>query len=244
MGDNPFRKNEQVKIFFDQTWLYLNTNVHVAFRSWVVREMLYSAQINIKRFDVLDVGCGNGVISMQFLPDVESLTLVDISENMLDIARKNTPRDYYSRIKFIQGDITELSTLDSYDLILGIGVLAHVVSMDNFFQKISMLTRSGGHVIVQFTDANQFIGKMIYAYNNWQSIRLNNYSLNKLSFSGILENARRHQLDVQLQKRYWPLFPGMGYLPDKVNSIYLAQSLRTPFISKLGSERLLLFKKK
>src|SRR6266550_8275118 len=92
-NSSPFadRKNMQlmtsrtpsVKTFFDNTDVYLRKSFGVSVRSFVVRSLLGELEGSA----ILDLGCGDGSISLQYLSPTNRITLVDLSGKMLERAK-------------------------------------------------------------------------------------------------------------------------------------------------------------
>jgi len=78
---------------------------------------------------VLDVGCGAGNYTLkllQYLPDLD-MTLVDLSQPMLNRARKRVATATCGAVTTIQGDVRELELGEqSFDIILAAAVLHHL----------------------------------------------------------------------------------------------------------------------
>ncbi|CAM3167608.1 class I SAM-dependent methyltransferase [Streptobacillus felis] len=68
-----------------------------------------------KKLKVLDLGCGTGTLASMFSKDGHSVTAVDISDDMIEIAKNK-----YSEldIEFLKGDITKDTFGEEYDLIM------------------------------------------------------------------------------------------------------------------------------
>jgi tRNA (cmo5U34)-methyltransferase len=78
---------------------------------------------------VLDVGCGAGNYTLKLLEHVPNLdvTLIDLSQPMLDRARERVGQATAGRITTIQGDIREVNLSDGdFDIILAAAVLHHL----------------------------------------------------------------------------------------------------------------------
>jgi ubiquinone/menaquinone biosynthesis C-methylase UbiE len=65
---------------------------------------------------VLEVGCGDGRMTWRFAEMTSSLLAVDVDEEKIEAARRATPDDLRSRVRFETTDITraQLPT-DSFD---------------------------------------------------------------------------------------------------------------------------------
>ena len=94
-------RTANVKQFFDQTRCYLEKNVNIEIRKRIVRELVG----DIRNSRILDLGCGDGSISLQFLNETNYISLVDLSPNMLAIARENTPAQCKVNVGYINRDL-------------------------------------------------------------------------------------------------------------------------------------------
>src|SRR6266481_3300 len=78
---------------------------------------------------VLDVGCGAGNYTLKLLEQIPSLdvTLIDLSEAMLERAKERVKQATTGEVTTIQGDIREIRLPDSqFDVILAAAVLHHL----------------------------------------------------------------------------------------------------------------------
>src|ERR1700728_4858272 len=78
---------------------------------------------------VLDVGCGAGNYTLKLLERLPNLdvTLLDLSQPMLDRASERIKRATTGRITAIQGDVREVELPDAqFDVILAAAVLHHL----------------------------------------------------------------------------------------------------------------------
>ncbi|MFN3234822.1 MAG: tetratricopeptide repeat protein [Gammaproteobacteria bacterium] len=89
----------------------------------------------------LDLGCGTGLCGVVFKDYVDYLAGVDISENMLSIAKEKGCYD-----KLYCQDINEFLENDKrrYDLILAGDVLVYFGKLENFFKAISQHLNKNG----------------------------------------------------------------------------------------------------
>jgi ubiquinone/menaquinone biosynthesis C-methylase UbiE len=79
-----------------------------------------------KEFDCLEYGSGTGLLSFHFQPLVRSITLVDTSEGMLDVARGKIEHRRIDNMKTVKSDLVSLKGYDeSFDLIYTLMALHH-----------------------------------------------------------------------------------------------------------------------
>jgi ubiquinone/menaquinone biosynthesis C-methylase UbiE len=94
--------------------------------------------------DVLEVGCGTGLIMQRVRQFAASVQGVDLSEGMLARARK---RD----LQVQQASATELPFSDSsFDVTYSFKVLAHIPQIEQALAEMARVTRSGGVVLAEF----------------------------------------------------------------------------------------------
>lgn len=102
---------------------------------------------------VLDVGCGTGHTTLSLarhFPDVEFIG-IDVSETSLESARREAGRESGLNVKFEYADVTEgLSKLGEFEIVLCLGVLHHIRSLEDNFQHIVSPLREGGYLILWF----------------------------------------------------------------------------------------------
>jgi ubiquinone/menaquinone biosynthesis C-methylase UbiE len=117
--------------------------------------------------EILEAGCGTGLILRELASVAKSATGLDLS---LGMARQAKERG----LPVVLGSITDLPFADeSFDVVLSFKVLAHLQNIDRALQEIARVTRPKGHVILEF-------------YNS-QSLR---YAAKKLAGPGKISEAR------------------------------------------------------
>lgn len=95
----------------------------------------------VGKLDILDLGCGTGLVGASFEPLRRSLTGVDLSEEMLKVARK---RGSYDRL--ICRDVVEfLNSEDAtYDLIVAADVFVYIGDLSPVFKSVHRAIRPAG----------------------------------------------------------------------------------------------------
>src|SRR2546423_15692972 len=118
---------QHVKRRFDNTELYLGKDFDISLRGLVVRDLLGS----VENCNLLDLGCGDGSLSLQFVEEANHIALVDISAEMLDVAKQKTPPWLRTKVDYVNTNLADYAAKDLFDIVLCIGVLAHVASVEN-----------------------------------------------------------------------------------------------------------------
>ncbi|HEV2744107.1 MAG TPA: class I SAM-dependent methyltransferase [Rubrobacter sp.] len=100
--------------------------------------------------NVLDVGCGSGVYSVDFARrGARRVVGVDFSENMLALARGEAEQHRVAdRCEFVQADFLDLDLEETFDISIAMGVFDYVPDQVPFLRKMAALTT--GEVIVAF----------------------------------------------------------------------------------------------
>ncbi len=148
---------ETRKAFEDPDWYLQSRGYNIQIRTDTVSAFAQKAEYE----RVLDIGCGNGSISLPLLTPNNRLTLLDLSSTMLSIARSRIPEELLSNVETVNKSFMEAQLEPkSYDLILCIGVLAYVEDLQLFCAKLQSLLTPGGMLIVECTDSSHFISSL------------------------------------------------------------------------------------
>lgn len=88
-----------------------------------------------KSGNVLDIGCGPGRYSIELLKKGYNVTLYDISQEELNVAREKIEQEKMKADDYICGDCSDLSIFEdnSFDVVLVMGPMYHV--QDNKLRK-------------------------------------------------------------------------------------------------------------
>jgi len=101
---------------------------------------------------ILDIGCGPGTISEDLLNIGENIWGIDISEDMIKIARERFSGNILSsQIQFSVDDVENLHFPDGYfDAVFGLGVLRFLDSWEKGLKEIYRVLKPNGVVAVTF----------------------------------------------------------------------------------------------
>ncbi len=168
----------EVKAFFEQTDVYLTYNYNLRIRAETVGHFIEGTHFN----EVLDMPCGTGDISAPFLAQFGHLTMMDFSENMVATAKSRIAPTDSHKVTFVNSDFYAFPFAGKqYDLVLNIGILAHISDPFRFLSESMALVKPGGLLIVQNTDSRHWFGRIIHLYLALRRIiGLDKYKLNKV----------------------------------------------------------------
>jgi ubiquinone/menaquinone biosynthesis C-methylase UbiE len=234
-------KSEAVRRVFESSQHYLARRFNIRTRAYVVQQLLGE----IRGKSILDLGCGDGSISLQFLQDGNRLTLVDLSRSMLEEARRRTLEKYLQQTRFINEDLMRSAFREEFDVVLCIGVLAHVDSVTETIRAIAVALRRGGLCVLQITDADSVYSKVMKVYGTLRKAKPvdQGYTTNPTSVRTIQTLATGHGLRLVKQCRYALPTPGMLWLSDDLLFRYQVATLKGRWLSRAYPEALLLFAK-
>ena len=119
-----------------------------------------------KEFDgknkILDLACGDGKYSDSILSPDRSVTGLDLDKGMLEEAEKKY--DKKNNIKFVYGDMLELSSIfkkDKFDGVFCIGnSLVHLTSTDKIkkaLQELGLVMEYGGRLVIQIINYDRIL---------------------------------------------------------------------------------------
>lgn len=105
---------------------------------------------------VLDLGCGNGLLTFPIYNYSHNITGLDVSHNMIELARK---RDKNNQIKWVQSDVLEYEFPQSYyDLIITYESMHLFPNLHQVIKNTAYGLRKGGFLC------------MGWCYYNWEFV--------------------------------------------------------------------------
>jgi len=95
---------------------------------------------------ILDAGCGTGVFTLEFLDRGSQVVGLDISQPMLNLARRNLASLPFQAVR---GDMLNLNFQDGYfDKVVSITALEFIADAKRAIDELFRVTRPGGRVVV------------------------------------------------------------------------------------------------
>jgi 2-polyprenyl-3-methyl-5-hydroxy-6-metoxy-1,4-benzoquinol methylase len=209
VAEANLNRSQSVRAVFENAPRYLKSRrVDMELRSEAVRTWA----ANLERRRMMDIGCGDGSISLPLLTPSTKMTLLDLSANMLERARANVPAEMTRNVELREGDF-QTAEFDpaSFDLIITVGVMAHVASPSAFLGKVRDLLRPNGWLIVEFTDAFHGVGR-IDRFFGWMKERIapRKYSTNLIAARDVTRWLSKQGFTMVSEYRYSRLpLPGI-----------------------------------
>jgi SAM-dependent methyltransferase len=144
--------------------------------------------------EILELGCGTGYFSKEFVKTGANITAIDISPDLLSIAKKEiTARNVTFAVENAYG--TNFVN-EQFDLIVGSSVLHHL-NIDKALPELYRLLKPGGKIV--FTEPNM-LNPQIFIERNFRNY-FPNVSPNETAFirfilSRKLKNIGFHKIEI------------------------------------------------
>ncbi len=101
---------------------------------------------------LLEFGCGTGSTAIIHAPHVKHIRAIDISQNMITIAKKKAEVQNIKNITFEQLTIEELKGEDcTYDVVLGLSIVHLLEDKEKVMTKVYSLLKPGGIFVTSTT---------------------------------------------------------------------------------------------
>lgn len=228
------KRKEIIYEFFNKTDNYLNKNFGVIIRTKIIKDILGFKSNK----DILDVGCGDGSITLDYGKN-NNLFLIDQSKNMLDLAKINANKKdikniNYNNLKFEKF----IPKKNKYDIIIALGLLAHVESIHITFTKLISCLKNDGMIILQYSDYDKILTKINLYFSNKV------YKKNKINQKLINLILKKNKLMISHKIRYSFLPPGIGLLSNEQLYSLTMETYQNKFLSKFGTEIICVIKNK
>ncbi len=228
----------EVKKKFDNTSAYIQGNSTIQARVALANNLTK----NIKYDSILDIGCGDGSIGLNLLKQSGKLHLVDISERMIQVAQANAEEGMVSpdAVEYSVADVLDFKANEQADLVICMGVVAHVKDIPALIERIDNNLKKGGFLLIQFTERLSLQGWLLY---NLFSHGSGTYQVNHTSARELFGMLRSKNIIPVAKKRYSAFSFGVSKINKRWAENFKIGSSRLPLIRNLFSERILLCQK-
>ncbi len=167
---------------------------------------------------LLDCAAGTGEITCALLKSgrFSYATIVDISSAMLQSAKELLNSQITNtELEFVHSDVFNFKPSDSrFDLILCLGLIAHVGRLDILLPHLKSMLTPGGRIILQTTLIDHVGARIVRAFTARRELAERGYRISWFSQRDIAEachgaglrilEMRRHSLGIPFGDRLWP----------------------------------------
>ena len=201
---------------FDYDWIKNNTSHH----NYLIKSIInILKRNNTSNIELLDVGCGNGVLTSQLSKFFKHTTGIDLSAKGIELAKKlETEKCTFKNI-----GIDELiNNKKKYKFISSFEVIEHQYLPDDFLNKINQLLDNDG-IFLLSTPYNGYIknliisilGKNDWHYNPlWRHGHIKFFSTKTLT--QLLQSCDFKIISKHFSGRFYPINCSMIFLTQKI----------------------------
>lgn len=118
------------------------------FLAELIRKNIEKQMHDLSSKSILDFGGGTGLISLPLAKKVNSVTLVDISDKMLEQARIKVKNQKLENLHLIQQDLVLKPLVQTFDLIIVSRVLHHMPHLDSSLAMFKEHLTLGGQLFI------------------------------------------------------------------------------------------------
>lgn|GEM_PF-2053090 len=223
--------------FFNTPSAYLAGNSTIPARVALLRQALAGERFH----EAIELGCGDGSIGLGLLHLASSLVLVDISPRMIDEAKMRTPAVDRHRVAYCLGDAASYDHGRTFDLVLCIGVFAHVESVDDLVSSLARLTERNGLLVIQITDSDSLWARVArLAFNGGRKPA---YVTNETAAKELAGRFEHHGMTLERTITYSDVGFGLERVRTGLAARFKAFT-GTLGLHRLFSEKLMLLRKR
>lgn len=141
-------------------------NIASKFNEWMEKDDYPEKLLNRIELDstdtVLDIGCGNGVITIPLAQKTTKVTAMDISSKMLEILMKNAKNSGFNNINTVNRRIEDLTEEDvgKHDVVVASRSLNGVSDIGNELEKINNIAQKSVYLTLWGADNRRFEREM------------------------------------------------------------------------------------
>lgn len=234
--NNEYRKDKVKNFFNNESNSFFIGNEDSILRCFVLSELLKDLEAKT----ILDVGCGNGELSLQFI-EKNKVDFLDVAPKMLSAVRQRIPASQMDNATFREGDFLEIRFSKRYDIILMVGVLPHMSDLKSPLEKGWQLLNENGILILQFTDAEKLLDHLLVFIR--RLFCKSSYSLNVTGRKQIIEFVVNAGFEILESRNLPTVFPSFSVLPRFLLRAFLRSIYKSSFFSFFKTETVFVLKK-
>ena len=201
---------------FDYDWINNNT-VHHKYLIKSIENILKN--LNTSNIELLDIGCGNGVLTSKISKFFKHTTGIDLSGTGIELAQKMKNE----KLTFQNMSVEDMiKSKKKFKFITSFEVIEHQYLPDDFLNKINQILENDG-ILLLSTPYNGYIknliisllGKNDWHYNPlWRHGHIKFFSVKTLR--NILEKCNFKIIKKQCSGRFYPISCSMIFLNKKI----------------------------
>ena len=142
---------------------------------------------------ILDVGCGSGRYSVDLARNGMAVTGVDLAQEMLDIAKKNSHKLGFDKNNFIAGSYFDVEISKKHDASILMGLFDYISNPGDLFVKLKKDTSK--FILASFPKPGGLLAWQRKIRYNRRNCQLFYYS--KANIVSLMENAGIEKYEIQ-----------------------------------------------
>ena len=156
MKTKIFNKEHDLFKSLSEEWWDENGKFKVLHKIRPIRVKYVLDQINnkkVKNLDILDLGCGGGLVSESLSRLGANVTGIDFVKNNIEIAKQHSYKKKL-KINYKYANIETLKIKNKYDVIIMYEILEHLNDWETFLLKISKNLKNKGILVISTINRN------------------------------------------------------------------------------------------
>ncbi len=98
--------------------------------------------------EVIEVGCGSGLVSFEIIPHVRRFMGSDLSSAMIGVANSKLDKSGFTNATFMAGDAMQMPDVGAFDKVLLVNLLHVVDDPAGMLARTKQLAKPGGKLLV------------------------------------------------------------------------------------------------
>jgi ubiquinone/menaquinone biosynthesis C-methylase UbiE len=213
-------------------------NIAKKFKKWMEKddypEKLLSRIKTNPTYSVLDIGCGEGVITVPIAKKVSKVTCIDLSSEMLELLKERAVKEGLSNLNFIKGNLMDISedSIGKMDVIIASRCLNGIMDIENVLKKINKI---GKYVYITLRSSDTLNSEKVFNIINRKYPKYPSYIYvyNLLYQMGITANVEKlecetvniyENVEEALERYRWKI-GGLNPDEEKIMRKHLSETL-------------------
>ena len=175
---------------------------------------------------VLDIACGTGIVACEFAKHAKEVIGLDITEEMLNQARKLQKEKEINNINFRNSNVEVLPFKDnSFDIVFTRYSFHHFLDTKKVFDEMLRVCKKNGKIVIVDVALEESVS---LAYNQMEKLRDPSHTkaLTFQEFNNLFDNPKlknhkesSYKVNLELEQQLEASFPNKGD-EDKIREIF------------------------
>ncbi|CAM3803232.1 magnesium protoporphyrin IX methyltransferase [Polynucleobacter antarcticus] len=171
-GISYLNRRGKLQDYFDRTandaWAKLTSDAPVsgiratvrAGRDQMRQDIIARLPESLQGKRILDAGCGTGALALELAKKGAHVTAVDLSPNLIELAKERIPENERSNIHFLAGDMLD-ENLGEFDYVVGMDSMIHYCASDMLVVLEKLSSRVSEKILFTFAPSTLPLEVMI-----------------------------------------------------------------------------------